>query len=64
MLVISLTVSSVSMGTAMRPKAVTENRATGQLGEFCESMATLSPALMPKFESSREMRRQVSLKEA
>ena len=48
----------------MRPKAVTAKKATGQLGMFCENMATLSPLLIPKLESCLERRLQVSLKEA
>ena len=52
---------SGSIGTTTLPNGTTEKYATVQLGMFCDRMATLSPALMPKrdilCERSRHMRR-------
>ena len=50
-LVISFSLLSGRMGMATRPKAAAVKKATVQLGMFWDSMATLSPALMPKRES-------------
>ena len=51
MFFISLGEESGRMGMATRPKAVAVKNATVQLGMLAESMATRSPALMPKRES-------------
>ena len=47
-LVISFSELSGRMGIATRPKAAAEKKASVQLGIFCDNIATLSPALMPK----------------
>ena len=61
---ISLSDESGRMGTLTRPKGTQENMATVQLGMFCDRMATLSPAPMPKrlrrCDSSRHLRRNPS----
>ena len=52
MFVISFSVSSVSIGTAILPEETTDMKDMAQFGMFWEKMATLSLAFMPKFESS------------
>ena len=59
MLVTSLSEESGRMGTVTLPKGTHENIATVQLGMLLESIATLSPALMPnrlnRWDSSRHL---------
>ncbi len=48
MFVTSFSELSGRIGMAIRPKAVAVKNANVQLGMFCERIATLSPALIPK----------------